>query len=76
MIDIGKNNAQTVMSEKARLVMKRSGMLRRFSFLWTAKSTKELPKVPMTLASAQTTERIMASSLVKNVLRRGTVVVS
>jgi len=43
---------------------------------YVAKSTKELPKVPMTLATAQTTERIMASSLVKNVLRRGTDVVS
>ena len=64
-MDIGKNSAQTVKSENAKLVMNRSGIVRRVSFFKTARRTKALPILPMRLAKAEITERTTIDSFDK-----------
>ena len=68
---MGRYTKHTDKSEIAKLVMKRSGTLRRFVFAPTARSIKEFPKAPSTLIKAQMRERTTATSLLNiSLIRR------
>lgn len=64
-MDIGKNSAQTVKSENAKLVIKKSGIVRRISLLKTTKSTKAFPTLPMMQAKTEIKSRAITDSLDK-----------